>query len=52
MEKREKFLEEIYTETARRTLERVKKEKATKLSRRTLKMIALTEKLHKALYGF
>ena len=52
MEKRENFLEEIYTETARRTLERLKREKATKLSKKTLKMIALTEKIYKTLYGF
>lgn len=42
--------EQIYEMVAKKTLERLKREKATKLSRKTLKMIALTEKLHKMLY--
>lgn len=35
----------LYNLVAEITVERVKKEKATKLSRRTLKMIALTQSL-------
>ena len=42
--------EQIYEEVAQKTLERIKTEKATKLSRKTLKMIALTERLYKILY--
>ena len=43
-------LEEIYESVAAETLKRVRKEKATKLRRKTLKMIALTEKLHREVY--
>lgn len=43
-------LEEIYEEISEETLKRVKREKATKLRRKTLKMIALIERLNKLLY--
>lgn len=43
--------EQIYDEVAKKTLERLKAEKATSLSRKTLKMIALTERLYKMMYS-
>lgn len=39
-------IDKIYKVVADMTLQRVEKEKATKLSKTTLKMIALTERLH------
>lgn len=42
-------LDEIYEIVSGMTLEKVKKEKATKLSRRTLKMIALSQSLRKTI---
>lgn len=43
-------LPEIYEAVAAETLKRVRKEKATRLRRKTLKMIALTERLYKQTY--
>ena len=39
------YMEEIYENIAEKTIESLKKEKATKISRRTLKLIALTQSL-------
>ena len=44
-------MEQIYDKVACKALERLDAEKATKISRKTLKLIALTERLHKAIYS-
>ncbi|MDO5575314.1 MAG: hypothetical protein Q4G60_15195 [bacterium] len=42
----ENKMEKIFNMVADMTIKRIEKEKATKLSRRTLKMIALTLKIY------
>ena len=45
MKQEKRTIDLIYAEVAKKTLKMIRKEKATKLSRQTLKMIALTREL-------
>lgn len=48
---KENYMEQIYDKVARKALESLDTEKATKISEETLELIALTERLHKTLYS-
>ncbi len=50
-ERKKDTMEEIYELVSKIALERIRKEKATRLKRKTLKLIALTERLYKTIFG-